>query len=444
MITANAAAIEAKYAGKSAAQDNLPPPLTGQENLKGTPVPEGTVIQQLVGRAMAVVPPADPNAPKPPQISVVPPQHSGRTTIGTFVDIPKPPSGPAVIESTSNPLTEPKVEEEPPPPEKPPLDLAKEFVDFINAMGGSNSPEAKKFFDRSEQAIRSWLQRPAAIPLYALKAFLEREPGVAARLAQQLEPHFAASGREGYTQSLPTRGKLSVTVCSAVLDRPTLPFMWSLLYLAKKYEIGFDIQADTMIARSRNMLADRFLKSGAQWSLWLDSDVAAPIANSDWFRWISQTNTLAEDQTRLDVLEHLLGQNKPIIGGVYASRKYHGALVIQPEINPRSQEDKILCNDLRKGISRGLIEVDWIGFGCCMIHRQVFLELQRAFPKLAPQSEFAPWRFFQPEGDEGEDEAFCRRAKACSIPIWLDTKLVCGHIGSMCFLPEHSAPVPAL
>lgn len=443
MITANAQSIEAKYAGKSAAQDNLPPPLSGQDNLKGTPVPEGQVVQQLVGRAMAVVPPPDPNAPKAPQISVVPPQPSNRTTIGTFVDIPKPPSGPAVIPSTSNPLA--RVEEaQPAPPETPPLDLAKEFVDFVNAMGGPRSPEVKAFFDRSDQAITNWLRVPGQIPLFALKAFLEREPGIAARLDKQLEPHFAASGRDGYTQSLPTRGKLSVVVCSAVLDRPTLPFLWTLLYLAKKYEIGFDIQADTMIARSRNMLADRFLKSGAQWSLWLDSDVAAPIANPDWFRWISQTNTLSDDHTRLDVLEHLLNQNKPVIGGVYASRKYHGALVMQPEINPRSHEDQILCNDLRKGISRGLIEVDWIGFGCAMIHRQVFLELQRAFPMLKPQSEFAPWRFFQPEADEGEDEAFCKRARSCNIPIWLDTKLVCGHIGSMCFLPEHSAPRPAL
>jgi hypothetical protein len=82
--------------------------------------------------------------------------------------------------------------------------------------------------------------------------------------------------------------------------------------------------------------------------------------------------------------------------------------------------------------------VEWVGFGCALVHREVFLEVQRNFPHLAPLSEMGPWRYFQPEGDEGEDESFCRRVRQCAIPIWLDTQLICGHIGSMAFLPEHS------
>jgi hypothetical protein len=89
-------------------------------------------------------------------------------------------------------------------------------------------------------------------------------------------------------------------------------------------------------------------------------------------------------------------------------------------------------------------EVDWIGFGCALVHRAVFLELQGRFPELAPAAEFQPWRFFQPVADEGEDEAFCRRVKQCAIPIWLDTDLIAGHIGNMCFLPEHTQAVMAL
>jgi hypothetical protein len=44
----------------------------------------------------------------------------------------------------------------------------------------------------------------------------------------------------------------------------------------------------------------------------------------------------------------------------------------------------------------------------------------------------------------GEDEAFCQRAKGCSIPIWLDTQLICGHVGQMAFLPEHTQSALAL
>jgi len=107
--------------------------------------------------------------------------------------------------------------------------------------------------------------------------------------------------------------------------------------------------------------------------------------------------------------------------------------VIQPEIKPRNHEDKLLCNDIRRGTATGLVNVDWIGFGCALVHREVFLELQRRFPELAPANEIEAWRFFQPLADEGEDEAICNRIKACSIPIWLDTQLVCAHLGNMAF-----------
>ena len=259
--------------------------------------------------------------------------------------------------------------------------------------------------------------------------FLGKAPDIRDDIIEILEPHFDADS-DGGTWSYPNRGKTNVMVCAPILERPTLPFMWSLLYLAKKYELGFDVQADTKIDRSRNVLAQRFLKSGALWSLWIDSDIAAPIANGNWYRWITASTNISNEACEFDVLERLLSHRKPIVGGVYASRKYHGQLVIQPEIKPRSHEDKLLANQIRRGQGQGLAAVEWVGFGVALVHREVFLEVQRRFPQLAPQSEIAPWRFFHVEGDEGEDEAFCQRVRACSIPVWLDTQLVCGHIGS--------------
>jgi hypothetical protein len=220
--------------------------------------------------------------------------------------------------------------------------------------------------------------------------------------------------------------------------------MWTLLYLAKKFECGFDVQADTMIIRSRNMLAHRFLKSGCTWSLWLDSDIAAPIANTDWYKWLTRCQSVPEEYMAYDVITRLMSHGKAVVGGVYASRQAFGRLVIQPEIDPRSHEDKLLCNEIRRGTARGLAAVGWIGFGCALVHREVFLEVQRRFPDLAPASEYEPWRFFQPLGSEGEDEAFSNRITTCSIPIWLDVQLVCGHVGSQIYLPEHTRGVAAI
>jgi hypothetical protein len=463
-ITVDANSLEARY-GKAAPAEptkeaefyypgsGKPPPAQQQGQIpKGQEVPPGVIIQQLVGRgqpapSMAVVPPKEEGGVPAPSMAVVPPQPTNRTTIGTFVE-----QSPPISRTTSNPMvaTQPEVPTgtaeppvQPPKPEKKKkVDLAQLLLDHIFELGGEDSEAAQKFYDRSPATMKNWLKNPAAIPLQAINKFLQKRPGVVEMIADELEPHFAVHDRNGI-QSLPNRGKTNVVVCSPILGQPTLPFMWALVYLAKKYELGFDIQSDTVIHRSRNMLAQRFLNSGALWSLWLDSDIVPPIANAEWYRWITGSTTIPDEACRYDVLARLTGHNKAVIGGVYASRRWHGQLVIQPEIRPRSHEDKLLCNDLRKGTARGLVEVDWIGFGCALVHREVFLEVQRRFPELAPQVEYGPWRFFQPIGDEGEDEAFCTRIKACSIPIWLDTQLVCGHVGNVAFMPEHTAPVAA-
>jgi hypothetical protein len=464
-IQIDAAALEAKFGNKTGAAA-APPPIADlyAPGVKGSvpskqgqipvgePVPPGVIISQVVGRGQSppsiqVVPPKQ-DQPNQPQIAVIPPQQGGRTSIGTFVETPK------ISQTTSNPLTttpepvnsgvaEPPLPTEPPKPAKrKKVDLTQQMLDHIFELGGEDSENAQKFYDRSPQTLRNWCRNPGTIPLQAVVKFLGRKPGVMEMIAEELEPHFAANGNS--IQSLPNRGKMNVIVCSSILERPTLPWAWFMIYLAKKFELGFDVQADTMIARSRNMLAHRFLGSGALWSLWIDGDIAAPIANADWFRWITNSQTIPDEACRYDTLSRLLGHAKAVIGGVYSSRRYHGQLVIQPEIHPRDHEDKLLCNEIRRGTARGLKEVDWIGFGCALIHREVFLEVQRRFPDLAPRSEREPWRFFDTQGDMGEDEAFCQRVRACSIPIWLDCQLVCGHIGSMAFLPEHTAPVMAL
>ena len=471
-IQIDAAAMEARYANKTgqaavplpmqdlwAPGSGAPPPKNPPGSIPtGEAVPPGIVISQVVGRgqpapSIQAVPPQQ-HQSNQPAMAVVPPQATNRTTIGTFVE---PNPLPASMSPTvSNPMTvtpvpppsgivdAPVVQEPAKPTKRKKIDLVQEMLTHIWELGGAKGEEAQKFYERSPDALKRWEQQPNTIPMGAVVKFLNKRPGVAEYIAEDLEPHFAANGQEGWVTSLPNRGKTDVMLCAPVLDRPTLPFTTVFGWLCKKYEFGFTFQADTLVPRSRNALAHRFLQSGVTWSLWLDADMVPPISNPDWYKSITVPTAVPEEYCSYDVLGRLLSHGKPVVGGVYASRRWHGRLVMQPEINPRNHEDKLLCNEIRRGTARGLAGVEWIGFGCAIVHREVFLELQRAFPQLAPQAEHLPWRFFQTEGDEGEDEAFCKRCRACSIPIWLDTQLVCGHIGSMAFMPEHTAPVMAL
>jgi hypothetical protein len=465
-IKTDARAFEAKY-GQGGGQMAPPPkdpelwfpgsgkpPPTGMSQTAiptGQPVPEGVVISQVVGRgqpAMAVVPPQQ-HQSNQPAMAVLPPQDTNRTTVGTFVETPR------ISSTVTNPMTAapppvnsgtveaPVVQElEPTKPKRTKVDLAQEILTHIWELGGEKSEECQKFYDRSEGTLKNWQQQPAKITLDAVQKFLSKRPGVMVQIAEELEPHFVLDGNE-FT-SLPNRGKRDVMVCSPVLERPTLPWAMLMVYLAKKYELGFEWQADTMITRSRNMLAHRFLKTGVTWSLWVDCDMVVPTANPDWYRSVVRSEVIPEETCQYDALNRLEGSAKAIIGGVYSSRIWHGRLVIQPDIHPRHHEDKLLCNEIRRGTARGLAQVDWIGFGLALVHREVFLEVQRQFPHLAPKNETSPWGFFDTTGDMGEDEAFCQRVKACSIPIWLDTQLIVGHIGSMAFMPEHTAAVAAL
>ena len=453
MITTDAAALEAKFGNKTGPAQPAPmqdlyapgirpdhqtvPTKQGQIPA-GIPVPEGTVIQQVVGRGMAVVPPKQPDV-NAPSMAVVPPTGSARTSIGTFVEPhktnPMTASPPPVNSGIEAVAAQPE--------QKPKLDLTQAILDHMFKLGGEKGEDCQKFYDRSPQTLLSWVRNPAIIPLGAVLKFLQKAPEIRDDIIEILEPDFTYNGDGGVT-SLPNRGKLDAMILSPVLERPTLPWTAFLVNSAKKYELGYSWQADTMIDRSRNMLADRFLKSGCKWSIWLDGDMGAPIGKPDYFRWLTNSETINNEIASYEAIDRLMSHRKAVVGAVYASRRYRGNLVIQPEIKPRSHEDKLLANQIRRGQGQGLADVDWIGFGCALVHREVFMEIQRRFPQLAPQTEVEVWDFFRHESIIGEDEAFCQRVKACGIPIYLDTQLVCGHQGSMMFLPEHTAAQMAL
>src|SRR5258706_4326269 len=186
MIKTDAAAIEARY-GKGrvppqAKEPRLyargmggPPPAGGGQGQipLGQPIPEGVVIQQIVGRgepSMAVVPPQQQGGPPAPAMAVVPPQVTNRTSIGTFVE-----QTPQISPTTSNPLTTAPAPvpsgtvtppaESPKAEKKKKLDLTQLILDHMFELGGENSPACQKFYERGPATLKAWFKNPAIIPL---------------------------------------------------------------------------------------------------------------------------------------------------------------------------------------------------------------------------------------------------------------------------------------
>jgi hypothetical protein len=232
-ISIDANALEAKFANRTGAVVQAPPiqelgPTSKQGQIPmGTPVPEGTVIRQVVGRgqSMAVVPPKTDSDAGAPSMAVVPPTGSARTSLGTYVEVTKTVSNPLVPRQEERPVVEELIK----PKRK--LDLTQLILDHIFELGGEKSEECQKFYNRSPQTLKNWLQNPANITLEAVNRFLNRAPEVRDEILEILEPNFEYDGQDG-TWSLPNRGKLDLMVCMPILGQPTLPFFWTMLYLA--------------------------------------------------------------------------------------------------------------------------------------------------------------------------------------------------------------------
>ena len=71
------------------------------------------------------------------------------------------------------------------------------------------------------------------------------------------------------------------------------------------------------------------------------------------------------------------------------------------------------------------------------MHRQVYEDIKRSRPDLAPSVPEAPWNFFGHEvGKGGEDAAFGALAKAAGHQSYLDLGCWVAHLGNYAFMPE--------
>lgn len=163
------------------------------------------------------------------------------------------------------------------------------------------------------------------------------------------------------------------------------------------------------LSPGRNWVAATFLaETEADWLLFLDADM------------VFEPDLLDRLVEAADPLE------RPVVSGLYFGRSEDGTPFPQMYALVEAAERPGEVISARfEDYPKGLVEVFGAGAGCMLIHRRV-LELMR---ERAADPVF-PW-FQETSAINGrytsEDLTFCHRVRELGLPVYVDTRIVCGH-----------------
>lgn len=233
---------------------------------------------------------------------------------------------------------------------------------------------------------------------------------------------------------------------------------------------------DAFVAHSRNNCADVFLGTDCEYMLTIDDDMVVPFGNAKWFRAYTGWDWYPEAFAAVNALDRLMGHKKSLIGATYYAKHPKGIAVFGEGGHVE------MSNYIRKGPHDEIKISGWVGTGCLLIHRSVFLDIEKAYPRLArgPDGKGGQWftssehrvmdgikqimdmmsvgpmdgpkaaRAYEmlvglnSESSRtsklgvGEDVIFCRRASEAGHKCYVDLGLVCGHIGTCVYGPRNT------
>ena len=183
-------------------------------------------------------------------------------------------------------------------------------------------------------------------------------------------------------------------------------FVSSLMHLLGKRPCPMVVRpcvGDSLVARARNRLAAQFLASDCTHLLFLDTDlIFSP-----------------------DHIARLVSHDEPIVAGLY----------------PKKQTDLAWVCNLDEGSEtdeRRLHPARYAGTGCLLIAREVFEKIRELHPEIEydPDNGDEPgvkWDFFRcgvfNRRYLSEDWFFCQMALDAGYRIWMDTEVICKHVG---------------
>ncbi len=233
---------------------------------------------------------------------------------------------------------------------------------------------------------------------------------------------------------------------------------------------------DAFVAHSRNSCADVFLASDKDWMLTIDDDMIVPFGNPKWFKAHTGFNFLPEPYASFNTLDRLMSHGKTLVGALYFGR-YKGSFPMYGEGANQSEGDYA-----RSGPHDICKPTRWVGTGCMLIHRSVYEDIEKKFPRLGRGADGKGGHWFSSSehtamdwiertrsmlsegamtGEKalrayemmeaahaeaasrsslgmGEDVQFCVRAKEAGHQPYVDMGLIPGHVGHCVFGPHNT------
>ena len=203
--------------------------------------------------------------------------------------------------------------------------------------------------------------------------------------------------------SLDKTGPTRILIAVPCFDMVNTDFMKSLLDLEKTEGTSYTVIKNSLIYNARNLIAQNAIRHGFDRVLWLDSDI---VCEPD------ALIRLSED----------LDNGYDFVSGLYFMRSMPTKPVIYSEIiyEVRENEATTGAKNVLDYPKDSLFSVAGAGFGCVMTSVVLLKKLVEKFG--------AP---FTPMMGLGEDLAFCYRAKKVGAKLYCDSRVKCGHIGTV-------------
>lgn len=189
---------------------------------------------------------------------------------------------------------------------------------------------------------------------------------------------------------------MKIMIAVPCMDQVPVPFVQSLALLEKVGECSLVMKSGSLIYTSRNEIATYAIETEADYVFWLDSDM------------VFKPDTLKK------MLKTLTENDLDILTGLYFRRVPPYSPVLFDQLDLDGEE----CTFSEfEEIPEGLFEVGGCGFGCVLMKAEVFLDVQSKHGNM-----------FAPIANNGEDVAFCWRARDCGFKIYCDPSVICGHV----------------